>query len=166
MHADIVFTVEKLGSAACFAKRQRISPDEAPRDLLGLMLTGRDPVTGEQLDVPNIRNQLVTFMIAGHETTSGLLSFATHLLLANPDVLEKARAEVDQVLGAEAPRFEHMSKLVYIDQVLRESLRVWPTAPAFSRISYSRVANIRLASRQCRWTTTPWAISTKNCPRT
>jgi cytochrome P450/NADPH-cytochrome P450 reductase len=114
------------------AKRQRVPADEAPRDLLGLMLTGRDPATGEQLDVPNIRNQLVTFMIAGHETTSGLLSFATHLLLANPAVLEKARAEVDAVLGDEAPRFEHMAKLGYIDQVLREALRVWPTAPAFT----------------------------------
>lgn len=114
------------------AKRQRLPADEAPRDLLGLMLTGRDPQTGEQLDIPNVRNQLVTFLIAGHETTSGLLSFATHLLIAHPAVLERARAEVEAVLGNEAPRFEHVARLGYIDQVLRESLRIWPTAPAFT----------------------------------
>src|SRR5262249_209914 len=75
---------------------------------------------------------LITFLIAGHETTSGLLSFTTHLLLANPEVLARARDEVDSVLGSDAPRFEDVAKLTYLDQVLRESIRVWPTAPAFS----------------------------------
>ncbi|MBX3499413.1 MAG: cytochrome P450 [Alphaproteobacteria bacterium] len=114
------------------AERRRLSPDEAPRDLLGLMLTAKDPVTGDRLDDDNIRFQLITFLIAGHETTSGLLSFTTHLLLEHPEVLAKARAEVDAVLGDQPPRFEDVGKLVYLDQVLRESLRVWPTAPAFS----------------------------------
>ncbi|HJQ59858.1 MAG TPA: cytochrome P450 [Vineibacter sp.] len=113
-------------------ERRRLSPDEAPRDLLGLMLTAKDPVTGDRLDDDNIRYQLITFLIAGHETTSGLLSFTTHLLLENPEALARARAEVDSVLGTRTPRFEDVAKLTYLDQVLRESIRVWPTAPAFS----------------------------------
>ncbi len=114
------------------AERRRLSPDEAPRDLLNLMLTAKDPITGDRLDDANIRNQLVTFLIAGHETTSGLLSFTTHLLLENPEVLARARAEVDAVLGDGVPRFEDIAKLTYIDQVLRESIRIWPTAPLFA----------------------------------
>ena len=74
------------------------------------MLQGRDPVTGEGLSDENIRYQLVTFLIAGHETTSGLLSFATYFLCKNPQVLAKARAEVDAVLGDEMPRVEHLAQ--------------------------------------------------------
>ncbi|AKT36069.1 bifunctional cytochrome P450/NADPH--P450 reductase [Chondromyces crocatus] len=113
-------------------KRRKLDQREAPRDLLGLMLNAKDPLTGEGLDDKNIRYQLVTFLVAGHETTSGLLSFALHLLLDNPEVLEKAQAEVDRVLGDEAPRHEHLAQLVYVDQILRETLRLHPTAPIFA----------------------------------
>ena len=71
-------------------------------DLLGRMLTGVDKQSGEKLPDENIRAQCITFLIAGHETTSGLLSFAIYYLMKNPDVLERARAEVDEVLGSTA----------------------------------------------------------------
>ncbi|MEJ8849339.1 bifunctional cytochrome P450/NADPH--P450 reductase [Variovorax rhizosphaerae] len=102
------------------------------KDLLNVMMNGVDPVTGAKLSDENIRYQLVTFLIAGHETTSGLLSFACHLLLANPHVMLKAQAIVDEVLGNNHPRVEDLAKLRYIEQILQESLRLWPTAPAFS----------------------------------
>jgi cytochrome P450 / NADPH-cytochrome P450 reductase len=105
-------------------------------DLLNRMLQGRDPVTGEGLDDENIRYQMVTFLIAGHETTSGLLSFALYELLKNPEVLARARAHVDGVLGNDMPRFEHLAQLTYIDQVLKETLRLWPTAPAIALQPY------------------------------
>ena len=114
------------------AERKRDPEGAQKKDLLGLMLQGRDPVTGEGLSDENIRYQLVTFLIAGHETTSGLLSFATYFLCKNPQVLQKARAEVDAVLGDEMPRIEHLAKLRYIEQILMETLRIWPTAPAFA----------------------------------
>lgn len=113
------------------ARRKAVPAEAAPRDLLGLMLNAKDPETGETLTAEQIRYQLVTFLIAGHETTSGLLSFATYALLQNPDVLARAREEVDQVFGGERPRFEQISQLRYLDAVLRETLRLWPTAPAF-----------------------------------
>lgn len=125
------------------AQRRKLKPEEAPRDLLGLMLSAKDPLTGEGLDDDNIRHQLVTFLIAGHETTSGLLSFALYFLLRNPDVLQKAYAEVDRVLGSESPHFEHVAQLHYLDQILRESLRLWPTAPAF--VVKPKAANTLLA---------------------
>ncbi|WNG26573.1 cytochrome P450 [Cystobacter fuscus] len=127
------------------AKRRAIPPETAPRDLLGLMLEAKDPLTGEKLDDDNVRAQLVTFLIAGHETTSGLLSFAVHYLLRYPEVLQKAYEEVDRVLGSEPPRFEQISQLQYIDQILRETLRLWPTAPAFTL--HAKADNTLLAGR-------------------
>ncbi|WP_225086569.1 bifunctional cytochrome P450/NADPH--P450 reductase [Pectobacterium colocasium] len=101
-------------------------------DLLHRMLNGVDPVTGEKLSDENIAYQMVTFLIAGHETTSGMLSFTVYLLLTNPDVLRKARSIVDEVMGDETPRIEHLTQLRYLEQVLMESLRLWPTAGAFA----------------------------------
>jgi cytochrome P450 / NADPH-cytochrome P450 reductase len=114
------------------AERRRDPAALQKKDLLAIMMQGRDPVSGAGLSDENIRFQLVTFLIAGHETTSGLLSFALHFMLKNPRVLNKARAEVDAVLGTETPRAEHLGRLRYVEQVLMESLRIWPTAPAFA----------------------------------
>lgn len=113
-------------------ERRRDPEAASKKDLLGLMMAGRDPVTGEGLSDENIRYQLVTFLIAGHETTSGMLSFALYFLVKNPEVLQRARAEVDEVLGDEIPRFEHVGKLRYVEQALMETLRIWPTAPTFA----------------------------------
>jgi len=101
-------------------------------DLLDIMLSGQDPETGERLSDTNIRHQLVTFLIAGHETTSGLLSFALYFLMRNPQVMARARDAVDTVLNGKAPRVEDLAKLRYIEQILQEALRLWPTAPAFA----------------------------------
>ncbi len=113
-------------------ERKRDPEGPHKKDLLNRMLQGKDSVTGKTLSDENMRFQLVTFLIAGHETTSGMLSFATHLMLKHPEVLAKAREEADRVFGEDEPRFEHISKLVYMDQILKEALRIWPTAPAFA----------------------------------
>src|SRR6185369_10931614 len=73
----------------------------AHRDLLGYMLEGVDKQTGERLDDLNIRYQIITFLAAGHETTSGLLSFAIYYLLKNPEVMARAQAEMDRLLGGD-----------------------------------------------------------------
>ncbi|MGW7578877.1 bifunctional cytochrome P450/NADPH--P450 reductase [Streptomyces sp. NPDC054765] len=120
-------------------QRRRATGDTGTKDLLGCMLAGVDRQSGERLPDENIRAQCITFLIAGHETTSGLLSFATHFLLKHPEVVERARAEADEVLGTDmgvAPTYEQVHRLTYIAQVLDESLRLWPTAPAFTRTPY------------------------------
>ncbi len=100
-------------------------------DLLARMLHGKDPDTGETLDDENIRYQIITFLIAGHETTSGLLSFAIYFLLKNPAVLHKAYREADEVLSSAPPTYKQVLDLKYIRMILNESLRLWPTAPGF-----------------------------------
>jgi cytochrome P450 len=105
-------------------------------DLLGLMLSAGHPETGEHLTDLNIRYQILTFLVAGHETTSGALSFALYYLSRHRDVLAQAQAETDAILGSDPdaePTFEQVPKFRYIRRVLDESLRLWPTAPAFTR---------------------------------
>jgi unspecific monooxygenase len=103
-------------------------------DLLDRMLDTTHPETGERLSAENVRRQVITFLVAGHETTSGSLSFALHYLARHPDVTARARAEVDRVWGdAEVPAYDQVAKLRYVRRVLDESLRLWPTAPAYAR---------------------------------
>ncbi|MDI5964619.1 bifunctional cytochrome P450/NADPH--P450 reductase [Streptantibioticus silvisoli] len=112
------------------------SGDTSSDDLLGLMLQARHPSDGTTLDRENIRNQVVTFLIAGHETTSGTLSFALHFLLKHPAVLRLVQREADDLWGDDAepePSYEDIGRLTYTRQVLNETLRLWPTAAAFSR---------------------------------
>ncbi|MER6911348.1 cytochrome P450 [Streptomyces sp. NPDC000594] len=116
-------------------RRRRTEGDDRTDDLLGLMLHAVDKDTGEPLDDTNIRYQLLTFLIAGHETTSGALSFALHYLLKNPAVLAAAQAETDALWGTDPdpdPGYEDVGRLRHLRQVLNESLRLWPTAPAFA----------------------------------
>ncbi|MEU6283060.1 cytochrome P450 [Streptomyces sp. NPDC047028] len=103
-------------------------------DLLDRMLETAHPETGERLSPENVRKQVITFLVAGHETTSGALSFALYYLARHPEVAARARAEVEQVWGdSPAPGYDQVAKLRYVRRVLDESLRLWPTAPAFAR---------------------------------
>ncbi len=113
-------------------EERKSSENPEAEDLLSRMLDCADPVTGEKLSDENIRYQIITFLIAGHETTSGLLSFALYFLLKNPDKLEKAYREVDRVLTGSIPTYHQVRNLKYIRMILNESLRLWPTAPIFS----------------------------------
>ncbi|MET7289380.1 cytochrome P450 [Streptomyces sp. NPDC005573] len=105
-------------------------------DLLGLMLTATHPSDGATLDLANIRDQVITFLIAGHETTSGTMSFALYNLVKNPAALRLVQREVDGLWGDRAdvePAFEDIGRLRYTRQVLNETLRMFPPAPGFSR---------------------------------
>ena len=113
-------------------KIRRENPTEK-RDLLNAMINNADPKTGEFMSDELISANMITFLIAGHETTSGLLSFAMVNLLKNPAAYFKAQQEVDTVLGRGKMTAEHLKDLKYIDAILRETLRLTPTAPAFSR---------------------------------
>ncbi|MEM8538219.1 MAG: cytochrome P450, partial [Pseudomonadota bacterium] len=118
---------------------RRQSGERGTNDLLNYMLDGVDKVTGEQLSDENIRFQINTFLIAGHETTSGLMSFTLYFLMNHPDVLERCYEEVDRVLGRDIsvqPTLKNVNQLQYVSQVVNEALRHYPTAPAFSVYPY------------------------------
>jgi len=130
--SDVEF-MNKMVDEIVAERRSSAAADES-KDMLAAMMTGVDRVTGEQLDDVNIRYQINTFLIAGHETTSGLLSCTLYALLKHPDVLKKAYEEVDRVLGPDLearPTYQQVTQLTYITQVLKEALRLWPPAPAY-----------------------------------
>ncbi|KAJ7257292.1 fatty acid hydroxylase [Mycena rebaudengoi] len=105
------------------------------KDLLDAMLNSRDPQTGQAMTDRSITDNLLTFLIAGHETTSGMMTFMVYYLLKNPEALRKLRTEVDEVLGDRPVQYEDFGKLKYLTAVMRETLRLSaplptrPTAP-------------------------------------
>jgi len=133
MAADNAYMEQVVDEIIAARRRDR---DGAHHDLLDAMLNGVDRRTGEGLPDVNIRAQCITFLIAGHETTSGLLTFAIHFLLKHPEVAARAQREVVEVLGTDPgvpPTVAQVRKLAYVAQILDEVLRLWPTAPGFTR---------------------------------
>ncbi|KAJ7692444.1 cytochrome P450 [Mycena rosella] len=108
------------------AERQANPIDK--KDLLNTMLHSRDPQTGKGMDADSISRNLLTFLIAGHETSSGMLTFMVYHLLKTPEALRKLRAEVDEVIGDRPVQCEDFSRMPYLTAVMRETLRLTPTA--------------------------------------
>src|SRR5207237_2279601 len=130
---DVAF-MNKMVDEIIAERRANAEAAEGKKDMLGAMMTGVDRSTRKQLDDVNIRYQINTFLIAGHETTSGLLSYTLYALLKHPDILKKAYEEVDRVLGPDTearPTYQQVTQLTYITQILKEALRLWPPAPAY-----------------------------------
>ncbi|OIJ68951.1 cytochrome P450 [Streptomyces mangrovisoli] len=122
------------GTVDALVRDRRAGRSTGSGDLLDRMLRTAHPETGERLSAQNVRRQVITFLVAGHETTSGALSFALHYLARHPEIAARARAEVDRVWGdAPAPGYDQVAKLRYVRRVLDETLRLWPTAPAYAR---------------------------------
>ncbi|KAJ7794087.1 fatty acid hydroxylase [Mycena olivaceomarginata] len=99
------------------------------KDLLDIMLNSRDPKTGQGMSEESIAENLLTFLIAGHETSSGMMTFMVYFLLKNPETLRKLRAQIDEVLGEREVQYEDFAKLPYLIAVMRETLRLAATAP-------------------------------------
>ncbi|MCA6121154.1 cytochrome P450 [Bradyrhizobium sp. WSM 1704] len=130
---DVAF-MNKMVDEIIAERRGSTDATSDKKDMLAAMMTGVDRATGEQLDDVNIRYQINTFLIAGHETTSGLLSCTIYALLKHPEILKKCYEEVDRVLGPDVdakPTYQQVTQLTYITQCLKEALRLWPPAPAY-----------------------------------
>jgi unspecific monooxygenase len=81
----------------------------------------------------NIRYQVINFMVAGTDTTSGALSFALYYLARNPDAMARARSEVDELWADGTPDYEQVIKLRYLRRVVEEGMRLWPPVPGYWR---------------------------------
>jgi cytochrome P450 len=104
-------------------------PDAAnsAKDLLTLLLTARDD-DGNSMSDQQLRDEVITLLLAGHETTALNLSWTWYLLALHPEVEEKLHAELDTVLGRRLPCAADLPKLQYTDRVIREALRLYPPA--------------------------------------
>jgi cytochrome P450 len=113
------------------AERRR-HPGEA-HDLLSMLLSARDEETGKGMTDEQVRDQLRTFILAGHETTAMALSWTWYLLSLHPDVDRRLRAEVAAVLGGRTPTMQDLPQLHYTRMVIEESMRIYPPVWASSR---------------------------------
>ncbi|MEV4560077.1 cytochrome P450 [Kitasatospora sp. NPDC049285] len=115
------------------ARRAADGAAEGGEDLLSLLTEARDE-DGTRLDATELREQVLIFLLAGHETTATSLTFALHLLGKHPEQQRLAREEADRVLGGgRRPTAEDYPKLPYLTQVLKEAMRLFPAAPSIGR---------------------------------
>lgn len=121
--------------ADVIAERRRLRQNGRgeTNDLLDLLMDARDEETGEGMDDRQLRDEVMTLMLAGHETTSNALTWTLYLLSEHPDVREKLEEEVDRVLAGRMPTFEDIPQLTYTTMVLEESMRLYPPAYAVAR---------------------------------
>lgn len=134
-------------------------PDGAPRDLTTLLLLARDPETGEGLSEPEVKANIVTFIAAGHETTSNSLTWALYLLSQSPEARERVEAEVDALLPDGAVTPEVLDKLVETRAVIDEALRLYPPAATITReaIGPDRFGDLRVKAGT-RVVVSPWVL--------
>jgi cytochrome P450 len=113
------------------AERRRTRRDES--DLLSMFLAARDDETGAGMTDRQLRDEILTMLLAGHETTSLALSWTYYLLSQHPEVEQGIADEVERVVGDGQPAFEHLDRLVCTRRAIEESLRLYPPAWGFSR---------------------------------
>lgn len=112
------------------AERRRT---EGGEDLLSLLLAARDEEGGGGMDDRQVRDEVLTLFLAGHETTANALAWSWYLLASHPEAEARLHAEVDAVLGDRLPRAADLPSLPYTRKVLAESMRLYPPAWAVSR---------------------------------
>jgi cytochrome P450 len=107
----------------------RAAPDD---DLLSMLLTATDD-EGDRMPDELVRDELMTFLFAGHETTATALTFTWYLLSRHPAVERRLVAELEEVLGDRPPTPDDLSALEYTGQVFREAMRLYPPVPLVPR---------------------------------
>ncbi|AFY33811.1 cytochrome P450 [Calothrix sp. PCC 7507] len=105
---------------------QRRASGENPGDLLSMLMEARDEADGSQMSDRQLRDEIATLMLAGHETTSNTLTGVWVLLSRYPDVRSKLLAELQQVLGERSPSIADIPKLPYTEMVIKEAMRIFP----------------------------------------
>lgn len=106
------------------------------KDLSSRLAANLD-VEGDQqgMSRKQLRDELLTLFIAGHETTSHALSWTWHLLSAHPEIAGKLHAEIDAVVGQRSPRLSDLFQMPYLERVLSESMRLYPPAYVLPRVA-------------------------------
>lgn len=137
--------MKRIADQAVEARRLR-GPEGVP-DLLDLLLEGEDPETKRRMNTAELRDNLLTFIVAGHETTALTLAWSLYLCAYDPDVQARARAEAQSVLQGRAATGDDVAKLSFIRMIIDEALRLYPPAGMVSRTA---LAKDELCGREIR----------------
>ncbi len=112
---------------------ERRAMHDRPDDLLTMLIEVKDEETGEVMTDEQIRDEVVTIFLAGHETTANALSWTWYLLSKHPSTARRLWAELDETLAGRTPQFEDVSNLPFTRMVFQESMRLYPPAWLFAR---------------------------------
>jgi cytochrome P450 len=116
---------------------QRRRRGDGGDDLLGMLMEMRDADSGEGMSDRQLRDETITFILAGHETTAVTLAWACLLLAQHPEIDARLRAEVSEVLAGRTPTLADLPRLGLARRVVDETLRLYPPVPVISRDSYA-----------------------------
>lgn len=137
-------------------------------DLLSLLAAAGNDEDGS-LDATEVREQVLIFLLAGHETTATSLAFTLHLLARHPAEQARVREEIDRVLGDRTPTPADLDRLPYLTQALKESMRLYPAAPVVSRMGRGGHGDRRIPypGQAPMWSSRPGSpTATRTCGRT
>ncbi|VAW03924.1 Cytochrome P450 [hydrothermal vent metagenome] len=124
--------MKQVADEAVEARRARGAQPGVP-DLLDLLLLGEDPETKRRMNTAELRDNLLTFIVAGHETTALTMAWSLYLCAFDQDVQDRARAEVQSVLKGRTASGEDVARLPFIRMIADEALRLYPPAAMLSR---------------------------------
>jgi cytochrome P450 len=116
--------------------RRRSAPSDSV-DLLSMLLSARDEETGEAMTDDRLRVEVMTFLLAGQETTALALTWTWYLLSQNPEAQRRLEEEIDSVLDGRRPEYTDLVHLPYTRRVIDEAMRLYPPAWGFSRQALS-----------------------------
>ena len=102
-------------------------------DLLSVLLTATDEESGAQMSDRQLRDEMMTLFLAGHETTATALTWTWYLLSQHPEIEERLQGELHQVLRGRTPTAADLTNLPYTEMVVREAMRLYPPAPGLAR---------------------------------
>jgi cytochrome P450 len=128
-----VRAMRTLRSTVATLIRNHRGAAERPDDLLQRLIAARDPETGRSMDEEQLVDNLLTFYLAGHETTAKALTWTLYLLARSPEWTAVLEEEIERVTGGAAIAGEHIERLAQVQQVLKESMRLYPPVPMMSR---------------------------------
>ncbi len=131
-HRQFNRLVKKIDDVVYRIINERRANGEDAGDLLSMLLKARDE-DGSQMSDQQLRDEVMTLFLAGHETTALTLSWTWYLLGMNPEAEKKFHAELDEVIGDRAPTFADMPRLKYTEQIAKESMRLYPPAYGLGR---------------------------------
>jgi cytochrome P450 len=130
---DVRRAVNDMNTAVYEIIRQRRSSHkQTSRDLPSLLMRARDE-DGSRMTDEQVRDEIITFLLAGHETTALALSWALYLLSRNAEAEKKLHEEVDRVLAGRLPSASDLPSLPFIESVIKETMRLYPPAWSVAR---------------------------------
>jgi len=118
--------MQRVDDAVYGLIQQRRDRPDAPFDMLGALMAAKDKETGEGMDDTQLRDEIVTLLFSGFDTTSRTLTWVFHALAENPHAEAELHEELDRVLQGRTPNYDDLPNLQYTQMLIKETMRVFP----------------------------------------